>query len=565
MLKNLKVEIKVMKKTTKFLGIFQFAILLIVCFAFSASTLERRGRVIAVQGDEVTIKLESTGSALPAVGDILDILEYAHGGIAAFDLGDWKITEVKGDIVKAKVKNLVSAGKPKVNMLAIIHVKQNLIQVNIPPDNAPRKTPPTPPCAIGKVIMKRGQNVTIKLGKVHEAVAIDDIVKLSYSFGDDKIEVGTWRVTKINANGTVEADPKKSIENGEPNINMDAQIFSSGKKRVKSGDGKQKKVKSKQSIGTDSKIVQYEKACFSGDADACSELGFLYGTGKGVALDYHRAVEFYRKSRDGGSAAGYYNLGIMYRDGLGVAKDYKKAVALLRTSCDKNYTLGCFVFANMLREGKGIKQDFLQAYNLYKKACTDGFIQACNSLGYMYENGKGVNQDSKLAVDYYKKACDGGDATGCANIGYMYKNGSGVPQDYGRSLEYYKKGCDKGDGRGCNSLGNMYENGEGVAPDNKLAADYYKKACDGGYAIGCSNTGYMYQNGRGVNQDYGRSIEYYKKGCDYGDARGCGNLGSMVYNGSGTSADPVRGRKLIEQACKMGHTWSCNNLKELGK
>ncbi len=63
-------------------------------------------------------------------------------------------------------------------------------------------------------------------------------------------------------------------------------------------------------------------------------LGYLYEEGKGVAQDYEKALEWYRKGADLGNAAAESGLAGMYRDGKGVAKDLKKAIELYRRSAE---------------------------------------------------------------------------------------------------------------------------------------------------------------------------------------------------------------------------------------
>ena len=304
------------------------------------------------------------------------------------------------------------------------------------------------PGARGKVIMTRGKDVTIQLEKGQPEAAEGDMVELSFSAGGEVIPVGKWRVSAVKENGTVEARPFKA--KGEPNIGMDALIHIKNRKAKKKSIKKEKHPKVETAGGSSDKRTRYEKACDNGDAEACTQLGVMYATGKGVALNIPRAVEFYRKACDGGSAVGCTNLGYMYAT------------------------------------GKGVPQDNVRAAAYYKRGCDGGNGGGCTNLGFMYENGNGVDQDNGLATDYYQKGCDGGDAIGCSNLGYMYENGRGVRQDYGRSIEYYKRGCDGGNGRGCGNLGWMYYQGHGTVADQGRGRKLMKKACKMGNEWSCN-------------------------------------------------------------------------------
>ncbi|MEE2931842.1 MAG: hypothetical protein VX941_00270 [Pseudomonadota bacterium] len=62
-----------------------------------------------------------------------------------------------------------------------------------------------------------------------------------------------------------------------------------------------------------------------GNAESQNRLGFLYENGKGVKLNYKKAVEWYLKAAEKGEPAAQFNLGVMYRKGRGVQKNDKIA------------------------------------------------------------------------------------------------------------------------------------------------------------------------------------------------------------------------------------------------
>jgi len=391
--------------------------MLLLAFLFTVSVpvsaVDLPGTVIASQGNDVTVKFESAGTLQPAVGDILYIMERANEeGHALGVPGDWVITEVKGDIVKAKGKNLVAGHRPQVNMQAFIQISPGPVHAGEAPKALSEKMPS--PIAIGKVLMTRGNHVTIQLSEGQSAVSKGDAVELSYSVDDIVIPVGKWRISAINQNGTLEAKPVEAET--QPTIDMDALVFTSSPKKPESVKSKKELLKPDTLDTAKAERLKHESACSKGSADACSKLGFLYGTGKGVALDYYRAVELYRKACSGGSSMGCYNLGIMYRDGLGVAQDHRQAASFFMESCDTNYAKGC------------------------------------TNLGYLYANGKGVDQDYGRAIEYYKKGCDGGDGRGCGNLGWTHYQGRGTAIDQNRGQKLMEKACKMGNTWSCNKL-----------------------------------------------------------------------------------------------------------------
>ena len=68
-------------------------------------------------------------------------------------------------------------------------------------------------------------------------------------------------------------------------------------------------------------MAWFRKAAEQGDAEAQSNLGYAYDTGRGVPQDYTQAVAWYRKAAEQGEADAQYQLGVMYANGQGVPQD----------------------------------------------------------------------------------------------------------------------------------------------------------------------------------------------------------------------------------------------------
>ena len=59
----------------------------------------------------------------------------------------------------------------------------------------------------------------------------------------------------------------------------------------------------------------FKQACDGGELAGCSNLGFTYFEGRGVAKDNVRAAAFFKKACDGGELAACLNLGVIYENG----------------------------------------------------------------------------------------------------------------------------------------------------------------------------------------------------------------------------------------------------------
>jgi hypothetical protein len=75
-----------------------------------------------------------------------------------------------------------------------------------------------------------------------------------------------------------------------------------------------------------SKLRSLRERAERGDAQAQSELGFMYEFGIGGAQrDYAEALEWYRKAVELGDTGARLNIGGMYFEGIGVTRDYAEA------------------------------------------------------------------------------------------------------------------------------------------------------------------------------------------------------------------------------------------------
>ena len=103
--------------------------------------------------------------------------------------------------------------------------------------------------------------------------------------------------------------------------------------------------------------------------------------------DYQKAVELLKKACDSGEALGCSNLGVLYNKGQGVKQDYQKAVELLKKACDSGDAVGCYNLGILYIDGQGVKQDFSTAKQYYGKACDLGLQLGCDNYRRLNEKG----------------------------------------------------------------------------------------------------------------------------------------------------------------------------------
>ena len=67
--------------------------------------------------------------------------------------------------------------------------------------------------------------------------------------------------------------------------------------------------------------------------------------------DYQKAVELYQKACDSGAALGCYNLGFLYANDQGVKQDFSTAKQYYGKACDLGLQLGCDDYRKLNEKG----------------------------------------------------------------------------------------------------------------------------------------------------------------------------------------------------------------------
>ncbi len=191
-------------------------------------------------------------------------------------------------------------------------------------------------------------------------------------------------------------------------------------------------------LGEDKRAVAaYEQACDDGNSRACTNLGYRFQYGKGVAIDREAAVRLYKRGCDGGACSGpnnvgCVNLGRVYRDGLGIKQDQRLATRIFLDVCDRHpapddvedaeaIARACSLAGTAYLLGNGVAADIKQTLRLLERGCAADDTFGCFNLGTIYENGKLVERDKSRAVAYYKRACEHDDKEACRAMSALQK------------------------------------------------------------------------------------------------------------------------------------------------
>ena len=154
-------------------------------------------------------------------------------------------------------------------------------------------------------------------------------------------------------------------------------------------------------------IAAWRRAAEKGSTSAMVELGVLYGTGSGVAMDEAQARKLFERAAEAGNPRGISNLAALGGSG-GVSSDPARARELLakaaETNAEAQYQLGL-----MLAEGTGGPKDDTAARNLFEKAAAQNHPGALTQMGAFAQEGRGGPKDRSAAKAYYERAAALGD------------------------------------------------------------------------------------------------------------------------------------------------------------
>lgn len=283
-------------------------------------------------------------------------------------------------------------------------------------------------------------------------------------------------------------------------------------------------------------------------------LGLMYLDGKGVEVDYNKALEHIMIAASKGYPAAEYNLGHMYDNGLGVNKDERKAFEWYLKSAEQGLDKAQNAVAQCYEEGTGTEQDYQKAVEWYHKASDQKNQYAQFNLAILYSIGCGVPQDYKKAFELYEKAAINGYSSAEYKVAQCYENGQGVTKNEKKAFEWCLKAAEHNDKIAQNEVGWRYDTGTGTSKDAKKAAEWYLKSAEQGYYIAQYNIAYFYYQGIGVEKDNTKAFEWFMKSASQGYYPPEFFLGTMYWNGHGVKQDYQEAVMWLEKAADHNDT-----------
>jgi TPR repeat protein len=354
-----------------------------------------------------------------------------------------------------------------------------------------------------------------------------------------------------------------------------------------------------------------QKACASGDVDACFALGqqlVVKPSGNG-ARDPIAASGVFLAACEKGHAGACLELGRMRTQGLGGPVDLEAAAAATREACNHGLEPACAIVALNALFATGQRRDSGLAHTLAKQAeaatrkgcaAKDGMLcalladladaglvaggaaasrafyeQAHRLLEPRCARDDGIaclwlsKGESQAATTALRRACELGVTRACSGLGGRLLYGLGVDRDATQAIVSWKNACAGNDRWACNALCARYWSGQSkeataARPFCERAISLYTRSCDLGSGEGCATLARFYQEGVSVPVDQARaatltasSIEPLRSECAAHHSSSCAFLIGLYGRGPGVPKDLAAMLEAERLGCLSGAASAC--------
>ncbi len=193
-----------------------------------------------------------------------------------------------------------------------------------------------------------------------------------------------------------------------------------------------------------------DRACSSGSASQCAQLGIRFYTGNGLTKDLAKAGAFFQLACENGELVDNCgNAGTLYLGSQYSPSDPARLGTLVAQACEgENAASSCHVAGVMYDRYWNSHSNFPHndalSAKYFQRACDLGQATSCTALAGMYDGvGRGVKPNRQVSTSLYDRGCVAGDPRACTIIGLAYAQGRpDVPKDRERALAYYRRGCE---------------------------------------------------------------------------------------------------------------------------
>lgn len=286
-------------------------------------------------------------------------------------------------------------------------------------------------------------------------------------------------------------------------------------------------------------IEYYQLLAEKGDIQAQVGLGQLhYQGGRGVELDYQKAMHYFTQAANAGNAIAMAYLGKIYLDGSDdIKQDNETALKYFKKASDLGNPVGQSGLGLMYLYGRGVDKDYQKALKYFSAAADQGWVDGQLQLGNMYFGGLGVRRDYKLANKYFSLASQSGHVLAYYNLGQMHAAGTGMMRSCPTAVELFKNVAERG------KWGELLMQAHNDYRDGKYNEAFvqYSLLAELGYEAAQSNAAFLLDRAEvpmfNIKEGLSRALLYWGRAAAQGYSAAQVKLGDYHYYGLGTAVD----------------------------
>jgi TPR repeat protein len=279
----------------------------------------------------------------------------------------------------------------------------------------------------------------------------------------------------------------------------------------------------------------WRRAIALGDDLAAAMLGLSlaqYSKNEKELLQAARLLEWAAGEGYGEAA---YMLGALYQSGRGVARDETRSIEWLHHAVRLGHPVAAFTLASVFETQN--QPD--KAIKLLRMAAEKGYGRAQALLGDAYIQGLGVPRNLKVAANWSKKAATQGDAVGQSTFAYLLSTGKGIKRNKAEAARFYLLAAKQGHGAAAHNLSMMLLLGDGVVRDYVDGAKWAALAASQGEPTAINNLAHSLSKGLGVKRDPAAAVELFRRAAKFGQPNAMHSLAGILRRGRGVDRNPA--------------------------
>ncbi|HJZ33977.1 MAG TPA: SEL1-like repeat protein [Hyphomicrobiaceae bacterium] len=222
------------------------------------------------------------------------------------------------------------------------------------------------------------------------------------------------------------------------------------------------------------------KASETGDPQAHTLVGRIYGEGYGVAKNSALAAKWYARGAELGDPESMFAYAMMLADGQGVDKDHAAAAGYFEAAAMHKHPMANYNLALLFLKGDGKPENPYRGFMHMQFAAEAGVTAAQYDLGTLYATGTGVAPNAFEAAKWIGKAAAAGHPEAALDFGVLLFRGHGVPVDEKRGADMFRLAAEKGLASAQDRLARCYVYGAGVERNLVEGIKWYLIAKAGG-------------------------------------------------------------------------------------